>query len=75
MSETVSSHLNLVWVCTIAFVLVMLILSFLAWVIYLVEKYFPYRKSDEEVIREVLQQAVGSAHPGARVVSMHETLP
>lgn len=68
-------QLSVVLVCLIAFVVVMVLLGFLAGVIRLIENAFPHRKSDEEVVREVLQQAVESAIPGARVSAFTEISP
>ena len=66
------NELNLVSICIIAFIAVMVMLSFEAVVISLISRLFPARKSDRELVSEVIEQAVSQQFPGAKVVAVDE---
>ena len=66
------NELNLVTICVIAFIAVMLLLSFEALVISLISRLFPALKPDSELVAEVIQQAVSKKFPGAKVVAVDE---
>ena len=66
------NELNLVSICIIAFIAVMVMLSFEAVVISLISRLFPARKSDRELVSEVIEQAVTQQFPGATVVAVDE---
>jgi hypothetical protein len=66
------NELNLVSICIIAFIAVMLMLTFEAVVISLISRLFPARKSDRELFTEVIEQAVSQQFPGAKVVAVDE---
>ena len=66
------NELNLVTICVIAFIAVMILLSFEALVISLISRLFPVVKSDSELVAEVLEQAVSKQFPGAKVVAVDE---
>ena len=63
---------NLFSICVIAFIAVMALLSFEALVIYLISRIFPARKSDRELVADVIERAVSSQFPGAKVVAVEE---
>ena len=50
----------------------MVMLSFEAVVISLISRLFPARKSDHELVSEVIEQAVSQKFPGAKVVGVDE---
>lgn len=66
---------NLLSICAIAFVAVMLLLCLQALIIRLTTRWFPERKSDQELIAQAIQQAVASRFPGAKVVAVDEFKP
>jgi hypothetical protein len=70
MNET-----NLLSICAIAFVAVMVLLSFEALVISLITRLFPALKSDQQLVTEVIEQAVSHKFPGATVVAVDEVDP
>lgn len=72
---TVMNEPNLVYICVIAFIAVMLLLSFEALVISLISRLFPARKSDRELVAEVIEQAISKQFPGAKVVAVEEVDP
>jgi hypothetical protein len=63
---------NLVSICAIAFVAVMVLLSFEALIISLISRLFPALKSDQQLVVEVIEQAVSHKFPGAKVVAVEE---
>jgi hypothetical protein len=66
---------NLVAICAIAFVAVMALLSFEALVISLICRLFPALKSDQQLVAEVIEQAVSHKFPGAKVIAIEEVEP
>jgi hypothetical protein len=66
---------NLLLICAIAFVAVMVLLGFEALVIGLIVRLFPARRSDHDVMTEVIQRAVAERFPGAAVVAVEEVNP
>lgn len=63
---------NLFSICVIAFIAVMVLLSFEAVVISLISRIFPARKPDRELVAEVIEKAVSQQFPGAKVVAVEE---
>jgi hypothetical protein len=59
----------------IAFVAVMLLLALEAVIIHLIGTAFPERRSDADLVTEVVQRAIESRFPGARVVAIEEVKP
>lgn len=66
---------NLMWICVIAFVAVMVLLGFEAFLIGLIARLFPARRPDREVVADVIQRAVAGRFPGATVVAVEEVNP